>query len=99
MSTPQPPGPATTTSPPRPPAGGGGPPGRREIKLVSHSTIFYWWPIWLLGYVFALITYFDDSRFAIVPPGSKLYEVASTNPKQAKYELVVPLRTEGSKDA
>ena len=94
MSTANPPG---TTNPPAYPLPAG-PPHKREIKLVSHSTIFYWWPIWLLGYVFAGMTYFEDHRFAIVPAGSKLYDVAAQDPRHAKYELVVP-RPEGSKDA
>src|SRR5579884_1150984 len=68
---PHPSGPATSP----PPAPGGGPPGRREIKLVSHSTIFYWWPIWVLGYVLALITYFEDHRLAIIPAGTKFVDV------------------------
>jgi hypothetical protein len=44
------PGSSQSPKPPRTPR------GPREIKLVSHSPIFYWWPIWLLGYVLALIT-------------------------------------------
>src|SRR5215210_3683523 len=41
--------------------------GSREIKLVSHSPIFYWWPIWLLGYIMAFITYTEGHRLAILP--------------------------------
>lgn len=41
--------------------------GPREIKLVSHSPIFYWWPIWLLGYIMAIITWADGTRLAILP--------------------------------
>jgi hypothetical protein len=96
MSTPHPPGPATTI--PHPPAPGGGPPARREIKLVSHSTIFYWWPIWVLGYVLALITYFEDHRLAIVPMDTRVYEAAAPDSKHAKYEMVTS-RAENSKDA
>jgi len=88
------PGPSTSSAPP--PAAT--PPARREIKLVSHSTIFYWWPIWLLGYVFALMTYFEDHRFAILPAGSKVYEVAAKDDSHATYELITP-RAKGSKDA
>lgn len=45
----------TTTNPPPAPAPSGAYPpppvsrGPREVKLVSHSPIFYWWPIWALG--------------------------------------------------
>ncbi len=39
----------------------------REITLISHSMLFYWWPIWLLGFTMALITYFENHRLAILP--------------------------------
>jgi len=29
----------------------------REIKLISHSDVFYWWPAWVVGYVMALVSY------------------------------------------
>jgi len=28
-----------------------------DLRLYSRSTIFYWWPVWVLGYVFAVWTY------------------------------------------
>src|SRR5262249_4709266 len=62
---------ALTPTPPAPvPPPNGTPAARREITLISHSMLFYWWPIWLLGYMFALITYFEDHRLAILPPDS-----------------------------
>jgi hypothetical protein len=69
----------------------GAPPARREITLISHSMLFYWWPIWVIGYIFALITLFEDHRLAIVPAGS----VVTARTSQAKeneriYTLVVP---------
>jgi len=36
----------------------------REVTLISHSPIFYWWPVWAVGYVFALMTYFQGVRYA-----------------------------------
>src|SRR5262245_11843633 len=38
-----------------------------EIRVYSHSPLFYWWPVWLFGFLFALITLVDGSRLAIVP--------------------------------
>lgn len=29
-----------------------------SIRIYSHSTLFYWWPIWVVGFIFAAITYF-----------------------------------------
>jgi hypothetical protein len=63
-----PPMPSPSQSPPPPPVAH----GPREIKLVSHSPIFYWWPIWLLGYVLALVTLIENHRLAILPPGAKV---------------------------
>jgi hypothetical protein len=45
--------------------------GPEEIKLYSHSIIFYWWPVWLVGYLMALLTYLDGGRMVVVPPGTE----------------------------
>ena len=42
-----------------------------EIRLYSHSSIFYWWPVWLVGFLMALLTYFDGGRMVVVPPGTE----------------------------
>jgi hypothetical protein len=34
----------------------------REIKLISHSDVFYWWPAWVVGYVMALVSYGQPSQ-------------------------------------
>jgi len=36
-----------------------------ELKIYSHSPLFYWWPVWLLGYVFALLTYLQGEVVTI----------------------------------
>src|SRR5436309_85297 len=46
----------------------------QKIVVYRHSNLFYWWPVWLLGFVFALITYVDDYHLAIVPTGTKAVE-------------------------
>src|SRR5262249_6933472 len=43
--------------------------GRRrpgEVVIVSHSNLFYWWPVWLVGFVMAAITYFDNVHAGFV---------------------------------
>jgi hypothetical protein len=42
-----------------------------ELPVYHHSTLFYWWPIWLLGFVFAALTYFGDTHMALVPAGTE----------------------------
>ena len=41
-----------------------------EIVIISHSTIFYWWPVWLVGFLMAAYTYLDGHVMAIVPQGT-----------------------------
>lgn len=56
--------PVTSDVPPPAPAQG------REIAIIGHSNLVYWWPVWLLGFLFAAVTYWDDQRAAIVPAGT-----------------------------
>jgi hypothetical protein len=38
-----------------------------DIKLISHSNIFYWWPAWFAGFAMALISYVQGRDVSIVP--------------------------------
>ncbi len=38
-----------------------------EIKIVSHSNLFYWWPVWAIGYLLGILTLIDGNVMAIVP--------------------------------
>lgn len=69
-------------------AAGLAPPPKRSITLVSHSPIFYWWPIWFLGYIMALITYMEDHRLAILPAGTHIHQTA-TDEKTTTFEMKV----------
>ena len=67
MSTPAAPQPA-----PGVPPGADTTPGYDEIRIYSHSPLFYWWPVWLFGFIFSLITLMDNHRMVIVPGDSLL---------------------------
>jgi hypothetical protein len=43
----------------------------RELTIVSHSNLFYWWPVWAVGFLFALLSYFSGYTMAIVPRQAK----------------------------
>jgi len=59
------------------------------IKLVSHSLLFYWWPVWVFGFVLGWLSLLSGERLAIVPEGTKLQ--AGPGGSQGKtYELVLP---------
>lgn len=42
----------------------------REVIIYGHTALFYWWPVWVLGYIFAIATWIHDTRVAIVPANS-----------------------------
>jgi hypothetical protein len=42
----------------------------REIVVYSHSTLFYWWPVWAAGFIMGAISFFSGQRLAIVPAGT-----------------------------
>jgi hypothetical protein len=58
--------PVSPTVPSTPP-GDAGTHATDKIIVYRHSHLFYWWPIWFLGFLFAAITYFDNKHLAIVP--------------------------------
>ena len=37
----------------------------RRLRIYSHSSIFYWWPVWLVGYGMALATYWQGQQHQI----------------------------------
>ncbi len=45
-----------------------------KVVVYRHSNLFYWWPVWLLGGIFALVSYFGDQHMAIVPAHTKAAE-------------------------
>lgn len=42
-----------------------------EIVIYQHSNIFYWWPVWFFGILFAAVTWLGGDHMAIVPHGTK----------------------------
>ncbi len=41
--------------------------GPPDIKLISHSNVFYWWPAWVVGFAVALISYFQGQDVTVAP--------------------------------
>jgi hypothetical protein len=49
-------------------------PEPREIVIYSHSSLFYWWPVWAVGFLMVLLTAADGHRILLVPSGSKVHQ-------------------------
>lgn len=39
----------------------------REIRIYSHSPLLYWWPVWLVGYAMAVVTYVGGTLQSLTP--------------------------------
>ena len=63
---------------------------KQEIVIVSHSTLFYWWPVWALGFVFFLLSFFGPTRMALVPPDTRAVRQAVAEVEGKRDALVVP---------
>src|SRR5436853_5336854 len=66
---------------------------KNEIRIVSHSTLFYWWPVWALGFLMALVTLFSHQYMVTVPAGTTVLDnvnLTSKNIEAPRYVLVLP---------
>ena len=76
MSTPAPtPSPATPQPPGATSTGTRGPSKMSEIKLISHSNLFYWWPVWALAFFLSAWTYLEGNRLAVIPPHARVAKI------------------------
>jgi hypothetical protein len=54
------------------------PPGQTPPKKINyivvfgHSNLFYWWPVWLVCFVLAGVTYAEGNQMAVVPQGTEV---------------------------
>jgi hypothetical protein len=55
------------------------------VRVISHTGLLYWWPVWLVGFILGGLTYLDHGRLAIVPGGTTVKKVGDK-----VYELTVP---------
>jgi hypothetical protein len=54
--------------------------GPHQITIISHSNLYYWWPVWAFGFVMAVITWAEGYVMAVVPHTAVAY-VDATNVK------------------
>ncbi len=46
----------------------------REVRVVAHTMIFYWWPVWAAGLLMACLSWMGGHYIAIVPAGTEVVE-------------------------
>jgi len=50
------------------------------LRLYSHSTIFYWWPVWLVGLVLGVLTRFSGAEYMNADRGTSLALLSGSGP-------------------
>lgn len=61
-----------------------------EIRVYGHNNLFYWWPVWAVGFLMAALTVLDGHVMAIVPPGTKVEESVPAENGKTKDVLTTP---------
>jgi hypothetical protein len=67
-----------------------------RITIVSHSNLFYWWPVWAVGLLLGLLSLFSHELMAVVPVETKAIQGADVTDKagdqsfQNREVLVLP---------
>jgi hypothetical protein len=51
----------------------------RQITVISHSTLFYWWPVWAMGFLLGILSLTFGQRIVIVPEGTRAAHNATVN--------------------
>src|SRR6516225_9015689 len=49
----------------------------RHITIVSHSTLFYWWPVWAVGFLLGILSLLGGNRMVVVPPETEVVRGAA----------------------
>jgi hypothetical protein len=52
--------------------------GRRrpgEVTIISHSNLFYWWPVWVVGFIMAGITAYDNVHAGFISGHPKVIQI------------------------
>ena len=76
---------SSTTQPP-PPTAEQGP---VKVVVYSHSPLFYWWPVWAVGFLMAGVSWWQGLQVAFVPTGTVAERGARVEGIEGKRDILV----------
>ncbi len=59
----------------------------RQVTIISHSTLFYWWPVWAVGFLLGILSLIWGQRMVVVPNGTKAAHNATVSIPDQKETL------------
>jgi hypothetical protein len=62
-------------------------PDEIEIRIISHSNLFYWWPVWAIGLILGLLSWIFGETMVIVPANSEVYPTATVEVQKSGTEM------------
>lgn len=60
------------------------------VTVYGHSNLFYWWPVWAVGFIAAVLSYVDTSLLVTVPTGTVAKRNAVEIDGKPRDALVLP---------
>jgi hypothetical protein len=64
-------------------------PEQREIRVYSHSSLFYWWPVWAVGFLMGFITIIDGGHMAVVPKNAIVERDREVVGHDGKHDVII----------
>jgi hypothetical protein len=60
-----------------------------KVTVVSHTPFFYWWPLWLVGFVMAAVTWAHGDPIAFLPAGTEARREAQVEGLGGKRDILI----------
>jgi hypothetical protein len=60
-----------------------------QVVIISHSPLFYWWPVWAVGFLMAFLSYRSGDQVAFVPPGTVAKQAARIDGVEGTRDVLV----------
>lgn len=61
----------------------------RPVKIVSHTDLFYKWPVWVVWFVMAILTKWEGHVMAIVPAGTSAEQACFVDSVEGPRDVLV----------
>lgn len=61
----------------------------REVVIISHSPLFYWWPVWAVGFLMAAVSFWYGDQVAFVPTGTVAERGARIEGHEGRRDILI----------